>query len=114
MSETIYWLQCPEGQDKRRVRYLRDGDLPQFVRVMDVETGEEQVVSKNRLQLPLPGVEHESKTGDDHTKDGARSAETLGVRAGGGKTAAAGGVAESGRLAVLGGANKPGNPIAAV
>ena len=50
------------------MRYLRDGDLPQFVRVMDVETGEEQVVSKNRLQLPLPGVEHESKSGDDHTK----------------------------------------------
>lgn len=55
-NETIYWLQCPEGQEKRRVRVLRDGDLLEFVRVVDVDTQECLVVTKNRLQLPLPGV----------------------------------------------------------
>jgi hypothetical protein len=55
-SETIYWLQCPEGQEQRRVRSLRDGDLIDFVRVVDVDTQECLVVTKNRLQLPLPEV----------------------------------------------------------
>lgn len=56
MNETIYWLQCPEGQEKRRVRYLREDRFLGFCWVRDVDNGDELCVAKNRLQAPLPGV----------------------------------------------------------
>lgn len=56
-GETVYWLQCPEGQENRRVRLIRYHEqLLGLCWVRDVDNGETLCVTKNRLQAPLPGV----------------------------------------------------------